>query len=295
MRLAQDLLSDLDLDAVLNRVLESAAAISGARYAALGVTNEARTELERFITVGVDAETRDRIGELPRGRGVLGELIARPETLRLANVGAHPHSYGFPAGHPPMSTFLGVPILVGGVPFGNLYLTEKAGGEQFTEQDEQTIGLLAEFAGVAIDHARRYTDLESRHRAEADRRRARGHACRSRGRSAARPTWSSILEPGGQARPGIGVSPCAGDRARAGRRDGRRCRRGRAARGLGRPAGGLAGQPAERGAPNRPHAAAGGRSPTGPGSSATGSAGSASARAAGWSSRCCSAARVTGC
>ncbi len=163
VRLAKDLLSDLDLDAVLNRVVESAAALSGARYAALGVTNEARTELERFITVGLDEETRERIGELPRGRGVLGELIARPETLRLADVGVHPHSYGFPAGHPPMSTFLGVPILVGGVPFGNLYLTEKAGGEQFTEQDEHTIGVLAEFAGVAIDHARRYTDLEAQH------------------------------------------------------------------------------------------------------------------------------------
>jgi two-component system, NarL family, sensor histidine kinase DevS len=163
VRLAQDLLSDLDLEAVLGRVVESAAVLSGAQYAALGVTNEARTELERFITVGLDQQTRERIGELPRGRGVLGELIVRPQTLRLADVGAHKHSYGFPAEHPPMSTFLGVPILVGGVPFGNLYLTEKAGGEQFTEQDEQTIGLLAEFAGVAIDHARRYSGLEAQH------------------------------------------------------------------------------------------------------------------------------------
>ena len=163
VRLAQELLADLDLNAVLDRVVESAAVLSGARYAALGVTNEARTELDRFITVGIDEETRERIGDAPRGRGVLGELIARPQTLRLADVGAHPHSYGFPAEHPPMSTFLGVPILVGGVPFGNLYLTEKAGGEQFTEQDEQTIGLLAGFAGVAIDHARRYSGLEARH------------------------------------------------------------------------------------------------------------------------------------
>ena len=163
VRLAQGLLSDLDLNAVLNRVVESAAALSGARYAALGVTNQARTELERFITVGLDELRREKIGELPRGRGVLGELIARPETLRLADVGAHRHSYGFPAGHPPMRTFLGVPILVGGIPFGNLYLTEKAGGEPFTSQDEQTIGLLAEFAGVAIDHARRYSGLEAQH------------------------------------------------------------------------------------------------------------------------------------
>lgn len=161
--LARGLLADLDLDVVLGRVLESARELSGARYAALGVTNEARTELDRFITVGVDEDTRQRIGELPRGRGVLGELITHPVALRLADVDAHPHSYGFPPGHPPMRTFLGVPILVGSVPFGNLYLTEKEGGGQFTEQDEETIGLLAGFAGVAIDHARRYSGLEAQH------------------------------------------------------------------------------------------------------------------------------------
>jgi signal transduction histidine kinase len=161
--LARGLLADLDLDVVLGRVLEAARELSGARYAALGVTNEARTELDRFITVGVDEDTRQRIGELPRGRGVLGELIMHPVALRLADVDAHPHSYGFPPGHPPMRTFLGVPILVGSVPFGNLYLTEKEGGGQFTEQDEETIGLLAGFAGVAIDHARRYSGLEAQH------------------------------------------------------------------------------------------------------------------------------------
>lgn len=161
--LARGLLTDLDLDVVLGRVLESARELSGARYAALGVTDEARTELDRFITVGIDEDTRERIGELPRGRGVLGELITYPVALRLADVDAHPHSYGFPPGHPPMRTFLGVPILVGGVPFGNLYLTEKEGGGEFTEQDEETIGLLAEFAGVAIDHARRYSGLEAQH------------------------------------------------------------------------------------------------------------------------------------
>jgi signal transduction histidine kinase len=161
--LARGLLTDLDLDVVLGRVLESARELSGARYAALGVTDDARTELDRFITVGLDEDTRQQIGELPRGRGVLGELITHPVALRLADVDAHPHSYGFPPGHPPMRTFLGVPILVGGVPFGNLYLTEKEGGGQFTEQDEVTIGLLAEFAGVAIDHARRYSGLEAQH------------------------------------------------------------------------------------------------------------------------------------
>jgi signal transduction histidine kinase len=163
VRLARDVLSELDLELVLRRVLESARELSGARYAALGVTDDSRTELERFITVGVDAETREQIGDLPRGRGVLGELIADPVALRLEDVGAHPHSYGFPPGHPPMRTFLGVPVLVGGAPFGNLYLTEKAGGEPFTEEDEQTVGLLAEFAGVAIDHARRYSGLETQH------------------------------------------------------------------------------------------------------------------------------------
>ena len=163
LELAQGLLSDLDLDVVLERVVESARALVGARYAALGVNNEARTELERFITVGIAEDTRRRIGERPRGRGVLGELIIHPTPLRLADVDTHPHSYGFPPGHPPMKTFLGVPILVGGIPFGNLYLTEKEGGEQFTEQDEETITLLAGFAAVAIDHARQYSGLEAQH------------------------------------------------------------------------------------------------------------------------------------
>ena len=163
VRLARDVLSELDLEVVLRRVLESARELSGARYAALGVTDEARAELERFVVIGIEEDERERIGDLPRGRGVLGELIAHPVPLRLADVGAHPHSYGFPPGHPPMRTFLGVPVLIRGVPFGNLYLTEKAGGEEFTEQDEETIVLLAEFAAVAIDHARRYSGLEAQH------------------------------------------------------------------------------------------------------------------------------------
>ncbi|MBV8217561.1 MAG: GAF domain-containing protein, partial [Solirubrobacterales bacterium] len=163
VRLARDALSELDLEVVLRRVLESARELSGARYAALGVINESRSELERFITIGVDEDDREQIGDLPRGRGVLGELIAHPVPLRLADVGAHPHSYGFPPGHPPMKRFLGVPVLIRGVPFGNLYLTEKLDGEEFTEQDEETIVLLAEFAGVAIDHARRYSRLDAQH------------------------------------------------------------------------------------------------------------------------------------
>ena len=159
---ARRLLSDLDLDAVLERVAESARALSGANYAAVGVLDQSRAELERFITVGVDDETRRRIGSLPRGRGVLGELIREPAPLRLTDVGGHPRSYGFPPGHPPMKSFLGVPILVDGEPFGNLYLTEKADGAEFTEEDEEAVRRLAEFAGVAIDHARRYTGVDAR-------------------------------------------------------------------------------------------------------------------------------------
>jgi two-component system, NarL family, sensor histidine kinase DevS len=163
VRLAREVLSELDVEVVLRRLVESARELSGARYAALGVTDQSRMQLERFITAGVDEGTREAIGELPKGRGVLGELITHPVPLRLADVGGHPHSYGFPPGHPPMTTFLGVPVMIGGIPFGNLYLTEKAGGEEFTDEDEQTVVLLAEFAGVAIDHARRYTGLEARH------------------------------------------------------------------------------------------------------------------------------------
>jgi signal transduction histidine kinase len=147
---------------VLQRVLESARELTGAQYAALGVLDESRTALERFLTVGIDEEARRSIGSLPTGRGVLGELIRDPAPLRLADVGSHPRSYGFPIGHPPMRSFLGAPILVAGEPFGNLYLTEKRGGGEFTADDESALVVLAEFAGVAIDHARRFTGSETR-------------------------------------------------------------------------------------------------------------------------------------
>ena len=159
---ARGVLAELDLDVVLDRVLESAQTLTEARYAALGVLNESKTELARFLTRGIDDATRAAIGPLPRGRGVLGALIEEPAPLRLPHVGRHPRSYGFPHGHPPMDTFLGVPILVEGTPYGNLYLTEKAGGAQFSDEDEQAVTLLAEFAGVAIDHARRYTGAAER-------------------------------------------------------------------------------------------------------------------------------------
>lgn len=146
-------LSELDPEVLLDRVLETARKITGARYAALGVLDESRRELERFLVRGIDPGEQHAIGDLPRGRGVLGELITSPLPLRLADVGQHPHSYGFPAGHPPMSTFLGVPIMVRGQAWGNLYLTEKASGE-FDQADEEAVVMLADWAGIAIEHAR---------------------------------------------------------------------------------------------------------------------------------------------
>ena len=163
LEIARGVLDDLDLDVVLERVVEAARELSGATYAALGVLDASRGELERFITVGIDAETRRRIGDLPKGRGVLGELIEHPETLRLDDVGAHPHSFGFPPEHPPMKAFLGVPVMIGDRPFGNLYLAEKASGEPFSDEEAHVVELLAEFAGVAIDHARRYSRLNASH------------------------------------------------------------------------------------------------------------------------------------
>jgi signal transduction histidine kinase len=154
---AADVLGELDVEVVIGRVLDAARELTGARYAALGVLNGSRTELERFITVGIDERARATIGVLPRGRGVLGELIHNPVVLRLADVGQHPRSYGFPVGHPPMRSFLGIPILAGGAPFGSLYLTEKEDGGEFTDVDEESVVMLARFAGVAIDHARQFT------------------------------------------------------------------------------------------------------------------------------------------
>jgi signal transduction histidine kinase len=156
------LVSDLDVESVLEHVLATARELTGASYAALGILDGPKRELERFLYLGIDEETRRVIGPLPRGRGVLGELIRRPEPLRLDDVTAHPHSYGFPPGHPPMTTFLGVPIIVRNDAFGNLYLTDKAGGEPFTERDEQLVVVLAEWAAVAIDNARLYEGLRRR-------------------------------------------------------------------------------------------------------------------------------------
>ena len=161
LTVARSVLEQLDVEIVLERVLDAARELTGAQYAALGVLDDSREHLSRFLTAGIDEPTRGRIGSLPTGRGVLGELIRRPEPLRIDDVGSHPHSYGFPVGHPPMRTFLGVPIVIGGLPYGNLYLTEKAGGGRFDAEDEQAAMLLADFAAVAIDHAHRFSGSET--------------------------------------------------------------------------------------------------------------------------------------
>jgi signal transduction histidine kinase len=148
--------SELSLDALLQRLVESAAKLTGARYAALGVIGPSGSELERFLTAGIDAGTEAAIGNLPRGRGILGVLIRHATPLRLHNIGDDPRSVGFPPHHPPMRSFLGVPIHLRGVAYGNLYLTEKAGGEDFTEEDQELVELLASQAAVAIENARLY-------------------------------------------------------------------------------------------------------------------------------------------
>ena len=160
--LANSVLEKSELEPVLERVIEAARQLTGARYAALGVLDARRQRLERFLTTGIDDDTRELLGEPPSGHGVLGELIRDPKPLRLPDVGGHPRSYGFPIGHPPMETFLGVPVLVDGEAWGNLYLTEKAGGGEFTADDEQAVVMLAGYAGIAIGNARRLQELSGR-------------------------------------------------------------------------------------------------------------------------------------
>src|SRR6266542_4721861 len=150
------LTSELSLDAVLQQLAETAAQLTGAEYAALGVIDPAGRELERFLVHGIDDEAARQIGELPRGRGILGALIRDATPLRLHDLTQDPRSVGVPPGHPQMKTFLGVPILLRGVAFGNLYLTEKQGGADFTEEDEELVKLLAAQAAVAVENARLY-------------------------------------------------------------------------------------------------------------------------------------------
>jgi signal transduction histidine kinase len=148
--------SERSLDDLLQRLVETAATLTGARYAALGVIDASGLELERFVTTGIDAEQAAAIGPLPRGRGILGVLIRDAETLRLRDLTEDPRAVGFPPNHPPMRGFLGVPVMLRGVAYGNLYLTEKAGDADFDEEDEELVTLLGSQAAVAIENARLY-------------------------------------------------------------------------------------------------------------------------------------------
>ncbi len=148
--------SERSLDALLQRLVETAAALTGARYAALGVLDPSGATLERFMTHGIGEETHEQIGMLPRGRGILGVLIREAKPLRIGDLMSDPRAVGFPPNHPPMHSFLGVPILLRGVAYGNLYLTEKEGTVEFTDEDEEVATLLASQAAVAIENARLY-------------------------------------------------------------------------------------------------------------------------------------------
>jgi len=166
------LVARLDLEGVLEAVLDAARELTGARFAALGVLDEGKRELERFLTLGIDDDTRATIGELPRGGGVLGELIRHPEPLRLADLTHHPRFSGFRPGHPPMHAFLAVPIRIRGEVWANLYLTERGDGAVFDASDEAAVVALADWAAVAVDNARLYEGL-ARRRNEAERQRDR--------------------------------------------------------------------------------------------------------------------------
>lgn len=146
--------SDLELSDLLERLTAAAVDLVDATYGALGVLDPSRTSLEAFVTVGLDADQVAAIGHLPKGRGILGLLITQPQPLRLPDLRAHPDSAGFPPNHPPMSSFLGVPVFVGGEVYGNLYLTDKKGAAEFTEVDADLVLSLAVAAGVAIETAR---------------------------------------------------------------------------------------------------------------------------------------------
>jgi signal transduction histidine kinase len=163
LEVGRALVSQLDREELLRLVLEVARELTGARYAAIGILDADRVELERFLTVGIDDETHRAIGDLPRGLGILGELIREPKPLRLNDISEQVRSYGFPPAHPPMTTFLGAPVLIRGEAWGNIYLTEKEDGD-FDELDEEALVVLAEWVAIAIENARLYEGIESRRR-----------------------------------------------------------------------------------------------------------------------------------
>ena len=156
--------SELSLSAVLDRIVQAACRLAGARYGALGVLDGPGKQLAEFLTHGLTPEQYVAIGDLPHGRGILGLLIDDPRPIRLDRIADHPQSYGFPAHHPPMATFLGVPVRIRDRVFGNLYLTEKQGSGGFTQADEDIVVALAAAAGVAIENARLYGQAEQRQR-----------------------------------------------------------------------------------------------------------------------------------
>jgi signal transduction histidine kinase len=161
LRANQSIIANLALEVVLQRIVEAACELLEARYGALGVLSPDGQGLEQFIHVGIDQETVDRIGNLPQGKGVLGALIHDPVPIRLHDLSGDPRSVGFPPGHPPMQTFLGVPITIRGEVFGNLYLTERRSGD-FTDSDVELASALAATAAVAIENARLYEEAGHR-------------------------------------------------------------------------------------------------------------------------------------
>src|SRR5688500_4114012 len=148
------LITEVSLEGVLRQVVQAAAEVIGARYAAIGVLGPDGRVMESFTTYGVDPELRAAIGALPRGHGILGLVIREAQVIRLPDLTRHPDSYGFPPGHPPMHSFLGVPIVGRRGPFGNLYLTEKIGQREFTDDDERVARLLAAQTAAAVENAR---------------------------------------------------------------------------------------------------------------------------------------------
>jgi len=162
LELGRAITSELRLDAVLEQILDTARELTGARFAAVGILDARRRELQEFITSGIDGDLARTIGALPRGHGILGLLIDQPEPIRLHDVSEHPRSYGFPPGHPPMHGFLGAPIRIRGEAWGNIYLTEKEGGDDFDDEDVAAVVLLAEWAAIAIHNARLFEQSEER-------------------------------------------------------------------------------------------------------------------------------------
>ena len=153
------LVSELDLDRVLEHIVELAMSITNARYGALGVLTEDRQQIERFITRGITQDERTVIGDIPVGHGMLGLLIEERRSMRIPDISKDPRSYGFPPNHPPMRSFLGAPVLALGKVFGTIYLTEKREADEFTQEDQAALEVLATQAGVAIENARLHEEM----------------------------------------------------------------------------------------------------------------------------------------